>query len=64
MLQGITSKPNLERTTVDYLDLTKVLAELKARVERVEKLWHTRETKTVYEIDPENEDSKKNKATH
>ena len=63
MLQDIIGKPEIERTTLDYLDLKKVPAAIKAKVGQIKALWDAREVKPVYEIDPENKETKKYKAT-
>ena len=46
---------------VDYLDPT--IITLKSRVRQVKTLWDTREIKPIYEIDSENKETKKYKAT-
>ena len=53
----------MERTTLDYLDPKKVLATIKARVGQIKALWDAREVKPVYEIDPENKETKRYKGT-
>ena len=63
MLQDIVVKPDLERVTVDYLDQTKNLAVLKAKLVQVKTLWNNREIRPVYELEPENKQTKKCKAT-
>ena len=43
MLQDIMIKPKLGRATLDYLDLKKVHATIKARVRQINALWDARE---------------------
>ena len=63
MLQDITIKPELEPATLDYLDPKKIPAAIKARVGQIKALWDTREVRPVYEIDPENKETRRYKAT-
>ena len=63
MLQDITVKPDLDRTTVDYLDPTQTLPGLRVRLLQIKMLWDTKEIKPVYELDPENKETKMYKAT-